>query len=485
MTPQKTPDSPNRNEYDVIVIGAGPVGENIADYVRRGGLRPVIIEAELVGGECSYWACMPSKALLRGITARSAALRVAGAAQSVTGPLDIAALLGRRDGFTSRGDDAGQVSWLEGAGIDLIRGRGRLSGVREVTVTAADGSRTVLTARRAVAVATGSVPVIPEIPGLAEARPWTNREALSLTSVPESVIILGGGVVATELATIYRGLGSAVTVIARSGILAAQPEFAREAVVEALTESGVRIIRDSPTRVERTGGTVNVLVAGETHTATEIIVATGRRPATADLGLERLGLRPGDPIYVDDEMLAEDCNEEWFYAAGDVNGRAPLTHQGKYQARVAAASILARAAGTLPVPNPAFSDTAATADHVAIPAVIFSDPEIAHVGLTAEEAGDRGLSVREVDFDLGAVAGAALIADGYRGHARITVDEDREVILGAHLVGQDVAELLHAFTIAVVGEVPLDRLWHAVPAYPTMSEIWLRLIDTYREDTTA
>jgi pyruvate/2-oxoglutarate dehydrogenase complex dihydrolipoamide dehydrogenase (E3) component len=465
-------------DYDVIVLGAGPVGENIADRAVRGGLTAVLVEHELVGGECSYWACMPSKALLRPAEAVRAARQVGGAAEAVTGPLDVAAVLARRNSFTSDYSDAGQVEWVAGAGISLVRGHGALTGTRQVTVTAADGGTTVLTARHAVAIATGSDAAVPDIEGLRAARPWTSREATSATKVPASLAIIGGGVVATEMATAYASFGTEVTLIARSGLLGGMEPFAGELVATALREQGATVLLDTATtRVTRTADGVEIQTGdGVTHTAEEVLVATGRTPRTEGIGLETAGLSPGGWITTDDTMRVP--GSDWLYAAGDVTRRALLTHQGKYQARAAGDVIAARAAGA-PVSDAPWGTHVATADHRAVPQVVFTDPQVASVGLTAAAARDAGHQVRVVDYDLGRVAGAKLRADGYTGTARMVVDETREVLLGVTFAGPDVADLLQAATIAVVGEVPLARLWHAVPAYPTVSEIWLRLLEAY------
>jgi len=467
-------------EYDVIVIGAGPVGENVADRAVQGGLTAVIVEAELVGGECSYWACMPSKALLRPTEALAAARSVAGAAEAVTGDVDIAAVLRRRTDFTHDWDDAGQVEWLGSAGIDLVRGHGRISAVKEVTVTADDGTITVLTARHAVAVCTGTSALIPDIPGLPEISPWTSREATSADHVPASLTVIGGGVVGVEMATLYAALGSQVTMIAPSGVLPRMEPFVSERVAASLRESGV-VFADSRPASAHLGveGRTVVLTDGSEITSEEVLVATGRRPRTSDLGLTALGLsgvNDDDWISVDDTMRVPDTN--WLYAVGDVNHRALLTHQGKYQARAAGDVIAARAHGR-PVDDSAWGVHVATADHTAVPQVVFSHPPVGSVGRTAHEADAAGLRTRVVDYDLGSVAGAATFADGYAGHARMIVDEDRGVVIGATLIGPGVEEMVHAATIAVVGEVPLARLWHAVPSYPTVSEVWLRLLETY------
>ena len=461
-------------EYDVVIIGAGAVAENVADRAVQGGLTAVLIESELVGGECSYWACMPSKALLRS----GIALRGAKAVGQAAGTeLDVAATLKRRDSFVHDWDDSSQVDWVKSAGIDLVRGHGRLTGIKTVSVEAADGTVTELTAKHAVVVSTGSDPALPDIPGLAAANPWTPREATSAKVVPASLAIIGGGVVAVEMATAYASFGTNVTVIARSGLLGGQEDFAGEIVGEALKELGVSIVHAAPSAVSRDeAGLLTITVDGRSVEANEILVATGRQPRTTDIGLETVELTPGDWITVDDTLRVPDS--DWLYATGDVNHRALLTHQGKYQARAAGDVIAARALGKT-VANAKWGAHVATADHAAVPQVTFSDPEVASVGLTSVQAEKAGYVIRVVDYDLGAVAGASVHADGYSGKARMVVDEERQVILGVTFVGQDVSEMLHAATIAVVGEVPIARLWHAVPAYPTMNEVWLRLLETY------
>ncbi|WP_157973778.1 dihydrolipoyl dehydrogenase family protein, partial [Desertihabitans aurantiacus] len=403
---------------------------------------------------------------------------------AVTGSLDATAVLERRDRFASGWDDEGQVAWLRGAGIGLHRGHGRISGPRTVTVTAADGSTTELTARHAVVVATGTRAAVPPIPGLAESRPWTSREAVSAQRVPDHLAVLGGGVVGTEMASAYRALGAEVTFLARDGVLPNVEPWASAQVVETLQASGVRVLVGAETtEVHRdTDGVAITLGDGEVVRADEILVATGRRPNTDDLGLSSLGLADGSWLQVDETLRVLDADgrpvgDGWLYAAGDANARALLTHQGKYQARAAGDVIVARATGA-PVHDGPWGRHAATADRLAVPQVVFTDPEVVAVGHSTASARAAGLRVRAVEHDLGAVAGAALHADGYRGRAGLVLDEDRGVVVGFTAVGPDTAELVHAATIAIAGEVPVERLWHAVPAYPTMSEVWLRLLET-------
>jgi pyruvate/2-oxoglutarate dehydrogenase complex dihydrolipoamide dehydrogenase (E3) component len=475
-------EDPDRDTWDVLVLGAGSTGENVADRAVRGGLSAAIVEADLVGGDCSYWACMPSKALLRPGQVLREAQAVPGVPLPPDAELDPAAVLARRDAFASGWSDDGQVRWLDGAGIDLIRGHGRLSGERRVTVEAGGQIRT-LAARRAVVLATGSRPAMPPIPGLAQARPWTTRDATSAKQPPERLLVLGGGVAGCELAQAWNSLGSRVALLEGADRLLSKTEpFAGELVAESLRGQGVDVRTGTRvTGVSRAGddGPVTVtLDDGGQLTADELLVVTGRAPRTDDLGLETVGLTPGEWIGVDDSMRATGVPGGWLYAAGDVNGRVLLTHQGKYQARVAGDVIAARARREAAEP-PAWSRYAATADHTAVPQVVFTDPEVAAVGLSEEVARARGHQVDVAEYAMGSVAGATLFADGYTGRAKIVIDRDRRVLLGATFVGPGAGELLHAATIAVVDQMPLDRLWHAVPAYPTISEVWLRLLEAY------
>ena len=468
-------------EVDVVVLGGGPVGENVADRTRAGGLETVIVERELVGGECSYWACIPSKTLLRSAAALRAAQRVPGAAEAVTGSLDVAAVLRRRDYWVSDWSDAGAVGWLDSVGIELERGSGRLDGPRRVVVERPDGSELTLIARHAVVVSTGSDPLVPRIPGLAEAKPWTSRDATSVQHPPARLAIIGGGVVATEMASAFAGFGTEVTMLVRSRLLGGYESFAGDAVAAGLRGLGASVrLGVEPTGVEReAGGEVTItLDDGSTVTADEVLVATGRTPRTHGIGLETVGLDAGAWLDVDETLLVRGASGDgdWLYATGDVNHRALLTHQGKYQGRAAGDVIAARATGG-PVDASPWGVHAATADHSAVPQVVFSEPEVVAVGLTEDGARKAGIDVRVGDVAMESASGAGILADGYEGRARLVVDAGRGVVVGATFVGQDVAELLHAATTAIVGEVPVDRLWHAVPAFPTMSEVWLRLLE--------
>jgi dihydrolipoamide dehydrogenase len=445
--------------FDAVVIGAGAPGEVVAGRLGEAGLEVAIVEERLVGGECSFYACMPSKALLRPGELTAEAERVPGVA---TGRLDVEAVLARRDEVVHDLDDSSQLPWLDERGVTLVRGHGRLDGERRVRV-----GDEVLVARKAVVVATGSSATIPPVPGLAEASPWTNIEATTAKQVPGRLFVLGGGVVGVEMAQAWSSLGSRVTLVHRGDRLIEREEpFASEQVETALREAGVDIrVETEVSGVSRNGVVRIELDDGQSVEADEILVSIGRTPRSADIGLDTVGLEPGKHVSVD-ESLRVPGHEAWLYAVGDVNGRALLTHMGKYQARLAADAILGK-------------EVHLRSDGGASPRVIFTDPQVGAVGLTLAAAEEAGLAVRSVDVETSGNAGGSFVGRGAPGTARLVVDEDRRVVVGATITGAEVAEALHAATIAVVGKVPLEDLWHAVPSFPTRSELWLRLLEAY------
>lgn len=452
-------------EVDVVVLGAGPAGEVIAGRLGSRDVEVAIVEDRLVGGECSYWACMPSKALLRPAQALAEARRVPGAREAITGQLDVQAALERRTEVVHGWDDAGQLPWLEERGVTLVRGHGHLAGKQVVHV-----GDVILRARRAVVVAVGTAPMIPPIDGLAEADPWTNRDASQTREVPESLVVVGGGPVGCELAQAFATLGARVTLLEREDHLLGRDEpFAADLVGEGLRASGVDVRCDVVAqRVSRDRASGRVTVETSSHgtfEAAEILVASGRRHLTEELGLESVGVEPhGGPIEVGDDLRV--VGHDWLYVVGDANGRSLLTHEGKHQARLAADQICG-------------DDGARLRDTGPPPRVTFTEPQVAGVGHTEASACEAGLHVRVVEVSTDGTAGASFHGKGTGGTSRLVIDEDRRVVVGATFVGVDVAEWLHAATIAVVGQVSIDDLWYAIPAFPTRSEVWLNLLQAY------
>jgi pyruvate/2-oxoglutarate dehydrogenase complex dihydrolipoamide dehydrogenase (E3) component len=444
--------------FDVVVLGAGPAGEVAAGRLGEAGLAVAVVEAHLVGGECSYYACMPSKALLRpgdllAETARVPGLRAGG--------LDVPAVLKRRDEVIHDLDDSGQLPWLAERGVELVRGHGRIDGERRVAV-----GEDVLVGAKGVIVATGSGPVLPPIPGLAESQPWGNREATTAGVPPESLVILGGGVVGVELAQAWTSLGTKVTLLEGAPrVIVREEPFASDEVAAALREAGVDVRTKSRAVAAARDGDVTVtLEDGSTASGAELLVAVGRKPSTEGIGLETIGLEPGKPVEVGSNLRSP--RHEWLYAIGDANGRALLTHMGKYQGRLAADVILGR-------------DARIVSDGPLSPRVIFTSPQVAAVGHTLASAESSGLVVTAVDVETGSTAGGSFVGRGAPGTSRIVVDDTRRVIVGATFTGVEVAEWLHAASIAIVGEVPLETLAHAVPCFPTRSEVWLKLLEAF------
>jgi dihydrolipoamide dehydrogenase len=453
--------------YDAIILGAGPAGEVAAGQLADAGWRVAIVERDLVGGECSYYACMPSKALLRPADVLAEARRIPGIPVDASTELDPAAILARRDEVIHEEDDSGQLPWLEERKIALFRGEGHFEGEREIRV-----GEDLLRAKRAIVIATGSGAAMPPIDGLDSVRAWNNRDATTAEEVPASMIVLGGGPVGSELSQAWSSLGTRVTLIEGGPHLLGRDEpFAGEQVAESLRENfGVDVrVGTELEKVEAGGdGVVATLADGSAVTAAEILVAVGRVPHTDAINLDAAGVEANEHGFVDVDDRMRVGGRDWLYAIGDVNGRALFTHVGKYQAWITTQNLLGNA-------------VEAVAEGLGSPRVTFTDPQVAAVGKTLAQAEEEGVDAVVVEVPTDGAAGASFQGKDTGGTSRLVIDRATERIVGATFSGFETADFLHAATVALVGEVPMPTLRHAIAAYPTRSEVWLKLIEKYAD----
>jgi pyruvate/2-oxoglutarate dehydrogenase complex dihydrolipoamide dehydrogenase (E3) component len=440
--------------FDAIVIGAGPAGEVAASRLNTQGLRTALIERELVGGECAYWACIPSKTLLRPAEVRGEAERTAGTSAP---ELQWAQIAEYRDFMIRHLDDTAQVDGYEKEGVRVLKGDGRLAGPGRVQV----GSETLETER--VVIATGSDARIPDVPGLAQAGFWTNREATTIKEIPDSVVILGGGPVGIELGQFMRRFGTEVTLIqAAERLLPREDPRVAELIAERLRADGITLhLGASATQVSSSDGRRTItLDNGETVTASELLVATGRTARVNDIGLETIGIEPNPKgIEIDERCRAA----EGVWAIGDVSGVMPFTHVGMYQGRIACADIAGQTAH---------------ADYTAIPRVVFSDPEIAAVGLTEQQATERGINTTTATVKLAeAIARPWTYEKDPGGEIGIIADRQKSTLIGAWAVSPLAGEWIHYAALAIKTHTPIDVLRDTVAQFPTYTEAYLKAIE--------
>jgi pyruvate/2-oxoglutarate dehydrogenase complex dihydrolipoamide dehydrogenase (E3) component len=488
------PSNYHEKSFDIIIIGGGPVANFAEIRLAQAGLNVAVVQHELYGGECHFFGCVPSKALLRPVEALEAAKAVGGAREAIgNNKLDVDAVFKRRDKIVDLWDDSSWISITNGSsGATLMRGFAHIAGVKRVSVQPnGETQKYYLDAKIAVVVATGSTHVMPSIPGIEALEEgtelWINRDAVAANTVPEHLIIIGAGAVGSEMATFYSAIGSKVTLVSPTAeILPKVEKEAAQLVRKSLESSGVSVkLCTKVSKIEKHAkNELSILLSnGESISGSVVLIAAGRRPRTYDFGLESIGVTgEGQPLKTDASLAVplSQGGEPWLYAVGDVNGLGPTTHMGVYQARIASNAILS----SIRDKNPSadiktrigFTVTEAKRSENTFPQVIFTEPNIGSVGYTLASAQAAGLKVRVADSNF-SIPGAWFYGDGQPGWARWVIEEGSEKLVGATFCCVEGSEFANASQVAILQGMSLKEMVHVVPPFPTRGEIWTYLLN--------